>query len=83
MSKFNKWFATFLEEKDLPFESFEVTANNGTVHMMDTEVIIEVIKGCSRKEQKGIKAMMVRIDFVNGNVNDYLKHLGQGMANHF
>ena len=77
---FNKWFETFLEEKDLPHESFEVTAN-GVVHFMDTDVIIEAIKNCNAKEQKGIKAMIVRLDFANANVNDYFKHLGQGLAN--
>lgn len=83
MSKFNKWFETFLEEKDLPFESFSVTAESGEVHVMDTDVIIEAIKGCSPNEQAGIKSMMVRIDFANGNVNHYLKHLGQGLANNY
>jgi hypothetical protein len=79
---FTKWFDTFLEEKDLPFESFEVEAN-GMTHIMDTDVIIETIKNCNAKEQKGIKDMIVRIDFANGNVNHYFKHLGQGLANNY
>ena len=83
MTAFNKWFTTFLEEKDRPFEMFTVTADDGVDHIMSTDVIIETIMNCNAKEQKGIKDMIVRIDFANGNVNHYFKHLGQGLANNY
>lgn len=83
MDAFNKWFTTFLEEKDLPFESFTVTATDGVEHIMDTDVVIEAIKSCPAREQNGIKDMLVRLDFANANVNGYLKHLGQGLANNY
>jgi hypothetical protein len=83
MTAFNKWFTTFLAEKDLPSEVFTVTADNGVEHIMSTDVIIETIMNCNAKEQKGIKDMIVRIDFANGNVNHYFKHLGKGLANNY
>ena len=78
---FNKWFETFLEEKDLPYESWELVNKDGETHFIDTEVIIETIKNCNNKEQTGIKNMLIKIDFANGNVNDYFKHLAHALIN--
>ena len=83
MTAFSKWFETFLEEKDLPFESFTVTADNGVEHIMDTDVVIEAIKGCSAEEQRGIKDIIVRLDFANAPINHFFKHLGEGLANNY
>jgi len=79
--KFDKWFDTFLEEKNLPFETWELVDNNGDTHFIDTDVVIETIKNCGSAEKAGIKNMLVKIDFVNGNVNDYFKHLAHALIN--
>ena len=33
MSEFIKWFETFLEEKNLPYESWELMSENGTLNL--------------------------------------------------
>ncbi len=77
---FEKWFDTFLEEKNNPYASWEIEDNDGTTHYIDSDFIIETIKTCPEHEQKGIKNMLVKIDFMNASVNDYFKHLATGLV---
>lgn len=80
---FQTWFETFLEEKNLPEESWFIVAANGVEHFISTDVVIEHIKFASASEQKTIKDVIVRIDFVNGNVNHFFKHLAQALADNY
>jgi len=80
---FGKWFDTFLEEKDLPHASWDLTSPDGTLHCIDSDVVVEQIKHAPTKEKAGIKDMLVKIDFVNGDVNDYFKHLAQALVNNY
>jgi len=83
MTQFQKWFDTFLSEKELPYEAWDLTAKDGTPHHIDSDVVIEAIKGASSQEQESIKAMVVKIDFVNGNVNHYFQHLAQALVSRY
>jgi hypothetical protein len=74
---FKNWLKTFLEEKDLQPQTWEIE-HNGTLHIVESEHIIEVIKTASKEEQKKIKNTLVMIDFKNGNVNHFLNHLAVG-----
>ena len=80
MSNATKYLKNFFAEKDLIDETFEVTSENGTTNMMSTGVVIEAIFQASQKEQKAIGDTIRKIDFMNGDVNHYLKHLGQALA---
>lgn len=71
---FITWFETFLNEKQLPFELFDIHHKNET-HMIDTDFVTELIKEAPLKEQQDIKSMIVKIDFVNGDINHFFKHL--------
>ena len=42
--------------------------------------VIEAIKSAPIHEQKAIKNMLVKVDFINGDVCDYFKHLAQAIA---
>lgn len=79
---FIKWFETFLEEKQLPYQSWEIETDSG-LHLIDTEVVIENIKNAHIQEQIRIKKMLLVIDFWNENVNDFFKHLATGLANNY
>jgi hypothetical protein len=83
MTQFNKWFATFLNEKDLPFASWTLQDGEGRDHMIDSDVVIEAVKNAPEREQKMIKIMIVKIDFANGDTNDYFRHLGQALVNNY
>jgi len=78
--KAGSWFNTFFNEKNLPYVSWDLTDSSGTWHHLDNEVVIEMIKSAPAQEQAAIKDMLIRIDFANGDVNDYLKHLAQGLV---
>ena len=71
---------TFFEEKQLPSELFKLTDTLGTLHIMDTEAIIEIIKSAPEREQKVIADTLRKIDFVNGDVMKYLKFLAQAFV---
>jgi len=83
MASFTKWFETFLEEKALPIKSWEIEDASGMVHFIDSEVVIEAIKGASANEQAQIKDTIVKIDFANGDVNHFFNHLAKGLVANF
>lgn len=82
-NSFNKWLDTFIEEKgiDLNFV-IEITTNNNT-HFFEIGNIVENIKATTREEQIAIKDMIVKIDFHNGDIIDYFKHLAKALAENF
>ena len=75
---FAKWFDTFLEEKNLGYQNWEIE-HAGVTHFIDSSVVIEAIQNAPAHEQAAIKNMIIRIDFVNGDVSDYFKHLAKGL----
>ena len=79
-STFARWIDTFLQEKEIALESIlEVTGPSGT-NWIPVGALVEMMKGAPKYEQQGIKSMIVRIDFANGDVLDYFKHLAQAVA---
>ena len=80
MNNFKKWLDTFIEEKNLPMEDTFTINKNGTLNIMSYKTIYEHILIANKKEQEQIKTMIVKIDFINGNVLDFFKHLGQAIA---
>jgi len=80
---FNKWLDTFIEEKGIDLNDVvEITTNNNT-HFFEIGNIVEHIKATTKEEQTAIKDMIVKIDFHNGDVIDYLKHLAKALADNF
>ena len=76
---FKKWFETFLAEKDLPFVSWEIKDRNGEVNFIDSDVVVEHILIAPEDEQSKIKDVIVKIDFANGDVNHFFKHLATAL----
>ena len=50
------------------------------MNFMTVEVVVEHILIASKEEQKQIRTMLVRIDFHNGDVLDFFKHLAKAIA---
>lgn len=80
---FEKWFQTFLEEKNLPEEVWNLTAPDGTFHIIGTETVIDHIRIAPASEQAQIRDILIKIDFANRDVNHFFKHLAQGLVNNF
>jgi len=75
--KFNKWLDTFCEEKGIDLEDvFEIDDN-----IIPYGVIVEHIKIAPEHEQKKIKDIIVKIDFQNGDVLHFFRHLGKALVN--
>ncbi len=76
---FAKWIETFVEEKGIAHEILEVEGMSG-LNIIPVEALVEVMKSAPAHEQKKIKTMLVKIDFFNGNVLNYFKHLAHAVA---
>jgi hypothetical protein len=77
---FNTWLDTFISEKGIDTEkTFDIEGPSG-LNVIPVGVIIEHMKITSPKEQAAIKNMIVKIDFHNGDVLDFFKHLAQAIA---
>lgn len=77
---FKKWFETFVSEKGLDLDQFfEVEGPSGT-NLMQYQIIYDLILQAPKHEQAGIKEMLVKIDFRNGDVLDYFRHLAKAVA---
>ena len=60
------WLDTFIDEKGFDTDmSFDVEGPSGT-NMMDYNVVMQAILDTNLNEQEGIKATLVKIDFMNG-----------------
>ncbi len=77
---FNNWLDTFIEEKGIALDDTFTIEENGEQHIFEIGNIVENIKATTPKEQAQIKDMIVKIDFHNGNVIDYFKHLAKALV---
>lgn len=72
------WLTTFFEEKNLDDRLYEIE-HDGNTHLMPSSRVISIIRDeASPREQRMIMDTLVKIDFHNGDVHDYLKHLATG-----
>jgi len=76
----NNFFTTFFNEKDLDFQYYTVNSPNGTPNIIPSTVVIEAIKHTKGEEAAKIKDMLIKIDFFNGNIHNYLQHLAQALT---
>jgi len=76
-----KYLETLISEKsahDID-DMFEVEGPSGT-NWMAYQNVVDAIAAAPKAEQTAIRNMLVRIDFANGDVFDYLRHLAQAIA---
>jgi hypothetical protein len=77
---FNRWLDTFLDEKGIDGEEIlEAEGPSGT-NWIPIACLVELMKAASESERQSLKAVLVRIDFVNGDVRHYLTHLAKAVA---
>ena len=80
---FNSWLDTFIEEKGIDLGQILELKTDKNTHYFEVGNIIENIKATIPKEQEEIKKMIIKIDFYNGDVVDYFKHLAQALAQNY
>lgn len=78
---FKSWLNKFIAEKGIdPEYIMEVEGPVWGMNLIPVQVLVDAICSAPRHEQAAIKKMIVRIDFLNGNVLDYFKHLAKAIA---
>lgn len=81
MNSFNKWLDTLIEEKGIDLEEIiEVEGPEYGTNFIPVGVVVEHIKTTSPEEKEKIKNVIVLIDFKNGDVVHFLKHLAGALA---
>ena len=71
-----KWLNTFVEEKEIDMERTFEYEIDGVWHYMPVGVIVENMHCAPRTEKDSIKRTIVKLDFLNRNIYDYLEFLG-------
>ena len=82
MTIFNDWIDTLLSEKGIDQDQVLTIPSDGffSDNIMPVQVVIDAIKNTTKPEQKAIQKMLVKIDFANGDIMHYIKHLAQAIA---
>lgn len=73
----SEWLETFFEEKSLDDRLYEIE-HDGQTHFITSAKVISLIREATEREQEAIKHTLIKIDFHNGDVHDFLKHLATG-----
>lgn len=82
-NSFDIWLDNFIKEKEIDLDETFTIDSNGQAHIFEIGNIIENIKATSSEEQNAIKDMIVKIDFHNGDVVDYFKHLAKALVENY
>jgi hypothetical protein len=80
INEFKKWLETFIEEKGVDTEQVLKVAGPSGENSIPVACLLEAILQAPVHEQAGIKTMIVKIDFVNGDVLHYFQHLARAIA---
>lgn len=80
MKDMKDYLYKLLEEKGIDLdETFSITAN-GNLNIFEYGAIIDTILCTTIKEQQCIRNMLIKIDFHNGDIKHYLRHLAQALV---
>lgn len=71
----------FFDEKDIPEITWEIEDKTGMTHWMPNVVVVEHIAIFPKGMIDEIVPVLRKIDRLNGNVNDFLKHIAFWIIN--
>ncbi len=75
-----KYLRDFFAEKDIPEVHWTIVDSSGVEHMLSNLVVVEGITQATQAEAKRISNSLRQLDFLNQDVNGYLKHLADGLV---
>jgi hypothetical protein len=75
------YLRAFFAEKEIPEVNWTLTADDGTEHQISNLVVVEHIACVSKGEADQIANVLRKIDFANGDVNHFFKHLAGALIN--
>lgn len=80
---FSKWIEIFLSEKGIDMDDIVIAEGNSGANHIPVECLVDMMKQAPVNEQNGIKAMLIKIDFIAGGqkpVLEYFAHLAKAVA---
>lgn len=80
MKSFNRWLDCFVEEKGLDTEFVFEVPGLFDLNYIPLGCVIEAMKNAPVSEQVAIKNKVVKIDFANGDVMHFFRHMAQAIA---
>jgi hypothetical protein len=82
MSQYSSTLKRYFEENDKIQETFEVTDREGTVHLIDKDVLLASILKLPVSDQKKIVDKITQIELRNPNqINHFLEYVAKGLVN--
>ena len=80
MHTFNDWLDTFVAEKGIDTEHVMEVDGDFGVNFIPVACLLDSIKQSCVQDPRIIKSTIVKIDFMNGDVMHFFKHLAQAIA---
>ena len=77
----NFWIDKFIDEKDIDREQIlEVEGPVYGANFIPVQAVIDAVKSAPKSEYDKIKQTLIAIDFKNGDVLHFIRHLAQAIA---
>lgn len=77
---FTKWLDTLVDEKGLDRDQTITAQGASGPNYIPLDCLLTAIKSASAREQAQIKTTLVKIDFRNGDVMHFFRHLANAIA---
>ena len=77
---FTKWIDTFIAEKGINTDAILEVEGGWGLNMVPVACVIDAMKIAPAHEQAQIKTVIVKIDFANGDVLHFFRHLAKALA---
>jgi hypothetical protein len=78
--KFKNWIETFVSEKNIDIETIIEADGDSGVNFIPVGVLLDAMSKANPDHQKQMKQTLVMIDFNNGDIMHYFKHLAKAIA---
>ena len=78
--RFSTWLDTLVTEKGLDTEHLITVEGPSGENIIPLGCVLDAIKATSKREQEGIRTMLVKLDFRNAPILPYFEHLAKAIA---
>lgn len=76
---FEKWLDTFIDEKGLDLTEEFKSEKNGIKIRFEYKDVLDFIKTLPDKEQLDVKNILVKLDYLNKDIKDFLQNLSEAI----
>ncbi len=76
------YFRNFFEEKEIPYASWQIE-HAGDTHMIDSDFVVELVKGARGAEAKSLMRQLTMLDFANAPMLPFLERLARAYVANF